>query len=183
MKKIVLCLILLLVFVTGCGKYDKDDALKDLEKKIDNNSYYLEGNLEIVNNDEVYNYEVKSSYKKEDNYKVTLLNKANNHEQVILKNSEGVYVVTPALNKSFKFQSDWPYNNSQIYLLQSVINDIKSDNKKDFKKEKDGYIFTTQVNYPNNRKLIKQDIYMDKKLNIKKIKVYDENGIALMTIL
>lgn len=182
MKKIVLCLILLLVFVTGCGKYDKDDALKDLEKKIDNNSYYLEGNLEIVNNDEVYNYEVKSSYKKEDNYKVTLLNKANNHEQVILKNSEGVYVVTPALNKSFKFQSDWPYNNSQIYLLQSVINDIKSDNKKDFKKEKDGYIFTTQVNYPNNRKLIKQDIYMDKKLNIKKIKVYDENGIALMTM-
>lgn len=182
MKKIVLCFLLLLIVVTGCGKYDKDDAIKDLEKKINDNNYYLEGNLEIVNNDEVYNYEVKSSYKKSDNYKVELLNKSNNHEQVILKNSEGVFVITPALNKSFKFQSDWPYNNSQIYLLQSVINDIKNDNKKDFKKNKDGYIFTTEVNYPNNRKLVKQDIYMDKDLNIKKIKVYDENGIALITM-
>ena len=61
MKKIVLCFLLLLIVVTGCGKYDKDDAIKDLEKKINDNNYYLEGNLEIVNNDEVYNYEVKSS--------------------------------------------------------------------------------------------------------------------------
>ncbi len=182
MKKLVLCFLLLLIVVTGCGKYDKDDAIKDLEKKISDNSYYIEGNLEIVNNDEVYNYDVKSSFKKTDNYKVVLLNKSNNHEQVILKNSEGVFVITPALNKSFKFQSDWPYNNSQIYLLQSVINDIKNDNKKEFKKDKDGYVFTTEVNYPNNRKLIKQKIYIDKDMNIKKIKVYDENGIALITM-
>ena len=182
MKKYVLCFLLLLIVLTGCGKYDKDDAIKDLEKKINNSNYYLEGDLEIVNNDEVYNYEVKSSYKKSDNYKVELLNKSNNHEQVILKNSEGVFVVTPALNKSFKFQSDWPYNNSQIYLLQSVVNDIKNDNKRDFKKKKEGYIFTTEVNYPNNRKLVKQDIYMDKDLNIKKVKVYDENGAPLITM-
>ena len=182
MKKIIFCFLLFLLVLTGCGKYNQDDAIKDLEKKIDNNSYYLEGDLEIVNNDEVYNYEVKSSYQKTDNYKVVLLNKTNNHEQVILKNSEGVFVITPALNKSFKFQSDWPYNNSQIYLLQSVINDIKTDSKKDFKKTKEGYVFTTQVNYPNNRKLVKQDIYLDKKLNFQKIKVYDENGIALITI-
>lgn len=181
MKKLVLCLFCLLILLTGCGKYDEDDALKDLEKKIDN-SYYLEGNLEIVNNDEVYNYEVKSSYKKNDNYKVSLLNKSNNHEQIILKNNEGVYVVTPALNKSFKFQSDWPYNNSQIYLLQSIVSDIKNDKKRDFKKTKDGYLFTTEVNYPNNRKLVKQDIYLDKDLNIKKIKVYDDNGIPLITM-
>ena len=180
MKKFLGCFLLILI-VTGCGKYNQDDVIKDLESKIDNN-YYLEGNLEMVNNDEVYNYEVKSSYKKSDNYKVELLNKSNNHEQVILKNSEGVFVVTPSLNKSFKFQSDWPYNNSQIYLLQSIISDIKNDNKKEFKKKKDEYIFTTTVNYPNNRKLVKQDIIMDKNLNIKKIKVYDENGVALITM-
>ena len=90
--------------------------------------------------------------------------------------------MTPALNKSFKFQSDWPYNNSQIYLLQSIVTDIKSDNKKEFKEEKNGYTFITEVNYPNNRKLVKQEISMDKKLNIKKVKVYNENNVPLMTM-
>jgi len=42
--------------------------------------------------------------KKKDMYKVSLTNKANNHEQIILKNNDGVYVLTPSLNKSFKFQ-------------------------------------------------------------------------------
>ena len=32
-------------------------------------------------------------------------------EQIILKNDEGVYVLSPNLNKSFKFQSKRPYNN------------------------------------------------------------------------
>ena len=56
-----------------------------------------------------------------------------------------VLVVTPSLNKSFKFQSDWPYNNSQIYLLQPIIRDLKNDDKRTFEETKDGYIFTVKV--------------------------------------
>lgn len=93
-----------------------------------------------------------------------------------------VYVVTPSLNKSFKFQSDWPYSNSQIYLLQSILSDIKSDDKKTFKSNKDSYVFSTEVNYPNNRKLVKQDITLDSKLNLKTVKVYNEDNIALMSM-
>ena len=40
---------------------------------------------------------------------------------IILRNSEGIYVLTPSLNKSFKFQSEWPYNSSQTYLLQTLL--------------------------------------------------------------
>ena len=180
-KKIVLLLILTLMF-TGCGKYNQDDVVNDLDKKISNNSYDLDGELEIVNNDEVYNYEIKVSYKKPDSYKVDLLNKANNHEQIILKNNEGIFVATPALNKSFKFQSDWPYNNSQIYLLQSLLNDIKTDDKREYKELKNGYKFITNVNYPNNRKLVKQEILLDRNTKIKEVKVKDENNVSLMTM-
>ena len=184
MKKIIpLILLIISIVLTGCGKYGEKDVVKDLEKKINKlNSYQLNGNLEIVNNDDVYTYKVESSYKKEDNYKVSLTNTANNYEQVILKNKDGVYVVTPALNKSFKFQSDWPYNNSQIYLLNSILDDIKSDTEKEFKQTKKNYIFTTDVNYPNNKKLVKQKVIFDKKLNLKQVKVYDENNIPLMTL-
>ena len=119
MKKIFILIIILLCFVTGCGKYNEKDIIKELSKKI-NDAYKLEGDLSVSNGDEVYTYEVEVSYKKDHYYKVQLTNMANGHAQVILKNDDGVYVLTPALNKSFKFQSDWPYSNSQIYLLAII---------------------------------------------------------------
>ena len=82
-----------------------------------------------------------------------------------------MYVLTPSLNKSFKFESEWPYNNSQVYLLQSLINDINNDKSLSFEEKEDKYVFTTEVNYPNNRTLIKQNIYLDKKLNLKEVHV------------
>ena len=182
-KYIIVLLLIFSIALTGCGRYGKKGVERDLKKKIDKlSAYKLEGDLEIVNNDDIYKYKVDASYKKPDNYKVDLVNTSNNYEQVILKNKDGVYVVTPALNKSFKFQSDWPYNNSQIYLLNSLIDDIKSDEEKEYKQTKNNYIFTTDVNYPNNKKLIKQRIIFDKKLNLKQVKVFDENNVPLMTL-
>ncbi len=185
MKKICLFMFLglFLSLITGCGKYKEEDLLKDLEKKLDSTkAYQLNGKLEIVNNDDVYNYTVSTSYQKDDYYKVSLKNDANNHEQIILKNDTAVYVLTPSLNKSFKFQSDWPYNNSQIYLLESIINDLKNDSNRTYKETKDHYIFTSSVNYPNNRKLKKQEVTFDKDLNLKTVKVLDDNDIPEMTM-
>ena len=180
MKKI--CLILCVCFLmAGCGKYTVKDAEKDLEKKINGlDGYNLTGEMEIINNDDVYTYDVDASYSKNDKFRVSLKNKTNNHEQIILKNNDGVYVLTPTLNKSFKFQSDWPYNNSQVYLLQTLFSDIQNDSDKEFKETSDNYIFTTDVNYPNNSDLVKQKIYFDKKLNPAKVEVLNEDDEALI---
>lgn len=184
MKKILFSIIMALLLVSGCGKNSETSVINDLEKKINKASAYkVTGVLEIVNNDEVYTYDVEVSYKKDNNYKVSLTNQANNHTQVILKNSDGVYVLTPALNKSFKFQSDWPYSNSQIYLLKSLINDIKDTKDRSFKDAKNGYSLITKVNYPNNSKLVKQTIELDKNGDFKKVSVYDSNNIICMTMI
>ena len=176
-------MIVMLFFINGCGKYSENDVIKDLENKINKlNAYKLSGELEIINNDDVYNYDVEVSYKEKKFYKVTITNVDNNHTQVILKNNDGVYVLTPSLNKSFKFQSDWPYSNSQIYLLSALLNDIKNSDNRTFKKIDNGYIFSTNVNYPNNKKLVSQTIEIDKKLNIKEVKVYDSNNIIHMSM-
>ena len=183
MKKILLSLVVLLLLVTGCGKNSETSIINDLEKKVNkSDAYKLSGELEIVNNDEVYTYDVEVSYKKDNNYKVSLTNQANNHTQIILKNADGVYVLTPALNKSFKFQSDWPYSNSQVYLLKSLVNDIKDTKEKDFKQTDNGYMLTTKVNYPNNSKLVKQTIELDKNGDFKRVKVYDSNNVICMTM-
>ena len=181
MKKIILFLSVFMLMITGCGKYSE----KDIVKKISNNikdGYKLNGELAISNNDELYNYNVEVSYKKDKYYKVSLTNTANDHTQIILKNDEGVYILTPSLNKSFKFQSDWPYDNSQIYLLGALINDIESDENRKFKESDKEYTFITKVNYPNNRNLVNQKIVISKDLDIKEVKIYDANDSIKMEL-
>lgn len=183
MKKLLLLFFFSIFLFAGCGKYGEKDVIKDFSKKVDDaKAYYIDGTLEIVNNDNVYNYDVEVAYKEKNYYRVSLTNTSNNHTQVILKNDDGVYVVTPALNKSFKFQSDWPYSNSQIYLLESLIQDIKDDDDRIFKETKDGYSFMTAVNYPNNRNLVKQKINLSKKLKLKKVQVYNSDSVICMTM-
>ncbi len=85
-------------------------------------------------------------------------------------------MLTPSLNKSFKFQSKWPYNNSQSYLLQSVINDMKNDSKLSMNKKDGNYIFKSKVNYKNNANLTYQKVTVDKNYMIKSVYVYDRDG-------
>ncbi len=179
----VLLLICFIMLVSGCGLKNADDVINKLSKKVnDCDSYYANGVMEIVNNENTYTYKVEVSYRKNDNYKVDLINTLNNHEQVILKNKDGVYVVTPSLNKSFKFQSDWPYNNSQVYLLNSIIDDLMHDDDRMFKSKDNGYYFASSVNYPNNKSLVKQNVFVDKNMKIKKVEVMDKDGKIQITM-
>ena len=125
---------------------------------------------------------VEVCYKKDNYYKVTLTNTANNHTQIILKNQDGVYVLTPSFNKSFKFQSDWPYDNSQIYLLDAIVKDIQNDKDLKFSFKNHKFVLQTKVKYPNNSKLIHQKIVLDDNCNLKKVVVYDKNGIDCMNM-
>lgn len=179
MKKISLIfgILAISIIISGCGKDKNKDIIKTLTDKINNSeSYKIIGTFELKNNEESYIYNINVQYKKEDNFKVSLINKTNNHEQIILKNAEGVYVLTPSLNKSYKFQSDWPYNNSQTYILQSLLKDIEEDSEKECKETNDGYIITTSVNYSSKKELVLQNIYLDKEGNINRVEVLDTSN-------
>ena len=91
-----------------------------------------------------------------------------------------VIVLTPSLNKSFKFQSEWPYNNSQSYILQSILKDIENDNERVFEEIDNNYVFTTKVNYSSNSELSKQKITLDKDLNLKSVVVLNNNDEVQM---
>ena len=181
MKRIFIILFICCLLITGCS--GTKNIKKNFVNRVDGaNSYKLNGTLSINNNDDVYNYSVEVGYKKDDYYKVTLKNKANNHVQIILKTDDGVYVLTPSLNKSFKFQSDWPYNNSQIYLLDAISSDIKNDKDSEISKKDNKYFLMTKVNYSNNSRLIKQKLEFDEEFNLSKVIVYDKDDIEVMTM-
>ena len=96
MKKYLIYLLVFCLFLVGCGKNKGSDVKKDLINSINNlKAYSLNGKLEVVNNDDVFNYDVVVNYKNKDLYRVSLKNIANSHEQIILRNDDGVYVITP----------------------------------------------------------------------------------------
>ena len=179
MKKILLLTVGLLFCLTGCGKETEEDLIAKFEKNVVNaKSYTLKGNMEILSNEETYTYSLEANYLQDDYYKVTLVNQTNNHEQIILKNKDGVYVVTPTLNKSFKFQSNWPSNSSQSYILSSLLNDIKSDKEVSIENEDKNYVMKAKVNYPNNSNLTYEKLYFDKDMSLWKVEVYDKEDIV-----
>ena len=180
-KYFIIILLFLCLFICGCSKESNKSVIKNVNNLFNkSNGYNLKGELSIYNNDDNYNYDVDVYYKKDDYYKVILTNKMNTHTQIILKNDDGVYVLTPALNKSFKFQSDWPNDNSQIYLLDALLKDISNDKEYKFTKLDEGYEFITKVNYPNNSKLVNQKIVFDNKYKLKSVEVYNNDQIKMM---
>ncbi len=184
MKKIALLVVSLMLLVTGCGKKSSEDLMQKFADSITNSkSYILKGNMEIISNEETYTYSLEASFLKDNYYKVTLVNQTNNHEQVILRNDDGVYVVTPSLNKSFKFQSEWPDSSSQTYILSSLLKDMKNDTNCKITENEDGYLAQSKVNYPNNSELSYQKIYFDKDLNLEKVEVYNNNDTVCIKVI
>ena len=101
MKKIFLAILLTtILLITGCRSENidkiKEDFIKDTNKLT---GYYLEGILNLTNNDDTYQYDVSVSYAKGDYYKVSLINKSNDYEQIMLRNDDGVYVITQGSTK------------------------------------------------------------------------------------
>ena len=181
MKKFLVVFFSLFLLV-GCGK-DEADVIKEFEKTVNEiKNYHLTGEMEIVNNEDKYTYNVDVTFKKGNYYKVSLVNKENNHEQIILKNDEGIFVVTPSLNKSFKFQSEWPTNSSQSYILETLLSDVLKDGDRGVKEDGDKFVITSKVNYPNNSDLVNQSITLNEKYLPVKVVVNNGNGLAQITM-
>ena len=181
MKKFLLVLFSLFI-LSGCGNKE-ESIVKEFENTINNiKNYHLTGNMIIKNNEEKYTYGVDVTFKEGNFYKVSLINKENDHEQIILKNEEGVYVITPSLNKSFKFQSEWPDSSSQSYILETLLNDIVNDSERTIKEGKGEYVITSKVNYPNNSNLTLQEVTLDEKYLPKKVIVKNSSGIEQISM-
>ena len=180
MKKIIfLCSTLLLLF--GCSPSTDLEALDTFDNKISKlKEYHLEGELSIYDNEENYKYDVMVDYLN-NLYLVKMINKDNKHEQIILKSNDGLYVITPSLNKSFKFDSNWPDNSSQSYILSALLNDLRNGSAS-INSNNDGYIIETKVNYPNNSSLKYEKIYLDHKCNLTKVEVFDENDTIRISL-
>lgn len=182
MKK-VFVLFASILLLMGCGKKSNIDVAKEFTNKLDKvKSYKITGNLEIQNDEEIFKYSINVNYLEKNYYMVEMINTSNEHKQIILRNDDGLYVITPSLNKSFKFESSWPDNSSQSYILASIVKDVNKDTEKEIQKNDDGYIIKTKVTYPNNEELKYQKLYLTKSFDLSKVEVYNDNDIVKIKV-
>ncbi|MCP3029740.1 outer membrane lipoprotein carrier protein LolA [Halobacillus sp. A1] len=175
----------LTLFLTACGEQSKEDVVQKLEEQqSEMKGYKTDASMTMKTGKEEQKYHIQISHKKDDFYRVELENdKDEKGSQIILKNDTGVFVLTPALNKSFKFQSEWPENTSQPYLFNSLVKDIKADDQSEFNATENHYVFKTKTNYQNNQALPFQEIYFDKKSYAPvMVKVFDQDMTALVEV-
>ena len=182
MKKFILLLISVFL-LTGCGKVDEEELVKNFKEQVESSkSYIAQSSMEIYNGEDTFEYDIKVYYMDDDYFKVDMVNTLSNHEQVILRNDGDVYVVTPSLNKSYKFESEWPYNSSQSYILNSLVRDMENNKIMEFKEEDNGYSLKVGVDYPNNNNLEYEILYFDKKMNLNMVAVYDTEDIMAIKV-
>lgn len=187
MKKKILLLITLFLFVGAIlFLFLKEDSF---EKKMDQlntnmHSYTLQGEMDITKGEDVKKYALEVGYlkqEKEDYFKVSITDKELNQTQVILRNKDGVYVLTPTLNQIFKFEGDWPLNSLKPYLIQS-INEILKNETCSIEKKEDKYIAKSEVVYPNNVNFKVQNMIFDENALIEELTIYDANKVQQLYI-
>jgi outer membrane lipoprotein-sorting protein len=175
---------MVIFLLAACGSKSKDDVVKELNGKLNDLTGYkvdAKMTLKMGTDSQVYNVEIW--HKDPTFYRVNLKNAEKDQSQMILRNNEGVFVLTPALKKSFKFQSDWPQNSSQAYLYESLIKDIVEDKESKFSSTKEHYVFETKTRYQNNSMLPIQEIKLNKEdLSPAMVKVMDPDRNALVTV-
>ncbi|WCK54988.1 DUF4367 domain-containing protein [Aneurinibacillus sp. Ricciae_BoGa-3] len=184
MKKVVsLTLLLLLLFtLAGCGPKDANAITKDLSSRVDKMlGYKSKAVLTLQTGKIPQEYDVEVWYQKPNLYRIALTSKQRDITQIILKNKDGVFVLTPHLNKSFRFQSEWPQKHGQVYLYESLVNSITTDTARHFQTEGDGYSFEVKADY-QNRTLTSQKITLNKSLDPIKVEVRDTNMNPMVTL-
>lgn len=163
MAKLLFLFVTILV-LSACGADSKEDVVKKLSNKwVDAKGYELTAEMSILTGEEPRVYGVEVWHTKPDFYRVEVSDTNAENTQMIIRNTEGVFVITPALNKTYKFQSKWPSENSQAYLIGSLANDIKKDKTATFKEEGDNYVFETKTSNNHKNMLPNQKIYINKK--------------------
>ncbi|PFA68641.1 DUF4367 domain-containing protein [Bacillus sp. AFS015802] len=184
-KLVILVMAMLAVFaLAACGQKSKEDVTKDLKAKVeDMKGYKADAKMTLQVGDEPQTYDVEVWHNDPNYYRVALKNATKDQSQMILRNDEGVFVLTPALNKSFRFQSNWPENSSQAYLYESLVKDVLEDKEATFKETKSHYVFTTKTRYQNSQMLPTQEIAFNKKdLTPASVNVLDSDKNPLVKV-
>ena len=167
LKKIIIGIVSFAVLIL-CGwrlffsESKVDDRLKNLNTVMQ--AYHMEGNMEIGDGEDIRNFYVIVDFKddEKENFRISLTDKDINQEQILLRNKDGVYVLTPVLNQVYTFKGDYPLNSPKPYLYHSFVKALESDYE--VNELSDGFLISYNIKYDNQPNWVKQEMKLSKDL-------------------
>lgn len=165
--------------LVACGEVEVQEIHEVLaEKQRELTSYQANAKMVVYSSQQPTEYNVAISYQAPHFYRIELANASKTMQQIVIRNEQGVFLVTPHLNKTFRFQSNWPSANGQVYLYQSLLDAITKDPTGPVVKSQDGksWTFDVKASYPQ-RMYARQLIRLDTTTYApQSVEVYDEHG-------
>ncbi|MDE7105929.1 MAG: hypothetical protein K2O22_02045 [Anaeroplasmataceae bacterium] len=166
MKKIFGLMLLVLLVLVGCKNKDNVDEVARVTNYLSGlSSYSLTSKMTIQRPDKNVSVQVEVDYLSPAYYKVCF---KGDNEQLIIKNDSGVYVITPSLNKEFRFDSNWPLNSSHAYLLEAINKDIKADTEASGSMDGTNIVIECKITHKTNQRLSKMKYTCDASYKPKK---------------
>ncbi len=184
-KTLLICFLMLLTFTTLSCKKNQDKVSLFPEVVNELKSYKLSGTLETIFPSGTKISNITVFYKNPDLYRVELLLPNSLEKQVILKNTDGVFVLIPSLNKNFKVSSNWPLTTSYPYLLQSLSKDFIADESKEVEKNELTTTYKLKAKLFDNATDMYQKIVFDNQTGLPtEVKIFksDETLISMFKI-
>ncbi|OEF95876.1 outer membrane lipoprotein-sorting protein [Desulfuribacillus alkaliarsenatis] len=179
---LILATIITLVLAACGGTITKqEDVMKELGKILEEiENYHLEAEMVVDHDGLAQTYYVEVWYQQPELYKVALKNDSREVSQIIIKNNEGVHVVNPYMNKVFKFSKDWPHAQGQLYLYQTLLNNITKADSLDYEYKDEAYYFTYEVE--NGQYIAKQEVVLEEGFYPKTAMMTDEAETVKITV-
>lgn len=185
LKKWQLVLLLLVVsLLVGCGAASEEKVKKQLAAKwAKPEGYEVTADMHVQSPEGSVTYAIEVWHTQPDYYRVSVTDQDPEKNQLIVRNKEGVFVISPHLQKSFQFKSEWPLKHSQAYLIESLFRDIESDKEAVFTEQDKTYTFVTKTKHSHQQQLPKQTIEIDKKsLLPTRVVIHTEDGSEKMEL-
>lgn len=163
-RLVVLIAVFCAFVLAACGSASQEKVVKKIgDQWTESKGYELNATMEMKTGGEPRTYDINVWHTKPDFYRVTVTQQDENVTQMIVRNKDGVFVVTPALRKTYKFQSEWPKQNSQAYLIGALADDITADAKAVMTENEKHYVFDVATRNAEKTGLPLQKVTIDKK--------------------
>jgi outer membrane lipoprotein-sorting protein len=183
--KLALAMGIVVAAVAGCGIASKEDManrLKNEAAALDSSNYLSTATMTVQMDNSSQTYYIETAYESPSIYRIKLGDANKNINQIIVRNESGMFIVSPSLQKVFRFNGNWAQNQGHIYLYDQILQQLAAS--KDLKQVKSGSDYTFEIPTATGNDVVtkEQVVLNSKSLDPKQVVLFDQKGRAVVTI-